>query len=263
MVCAGQHLPQRAYLGGADGYGDAVSVLYALGKVTVAPMMRMAWRPRVTGREYVPDSGAVIFASNHLSVVDSFIVPAVLSRPVYYLAKDEYFRAPGLFGAARREMLLGLNQIPVDRSGGRASLLALEAALPVLRGGKALGIFPEGTRSPDGRLYRGRPGVAKLALDAGATIVPVGLVGTERIQPIGKRYPGFGHGVEVRFGKPLDLTPWRDAKLESRTYRNITAALMTEIAALTGQEYVGRYAPRRPHPAGATNPTEPAPTSED
>lgn len=231
------------------GYGDAVSVLYAVGKVTVAPLMRLAWRPRVTGLEHVPEHGGVIFASNHLSVVDSFIVPAVLARPLYYLAKDEYFHAPGLFGAARRQIMLGLNQIPVDRSGGRASLLALDAALPVVRAGKALGIFPEGTRSPDGRLYRGRPGVAKLALDAGATIVPVGLIGTERIQPIGQRYPGLGPGVQVHFGKPLDLTPWRDAKAESRTYRDITAVLMTEIAALTGQEYVGRYAPPRPRPA--------------
>jgi len=119
----------------------------------------------------------------------------------------------------------------------------------VLRQGNVLGIFPEGTRSPDGRLYRGRPGVAKLALDAGATVVPVGLVGTERVQPIGARLPRIGPRVgpriEVRVGKPLDLSPWRDGPADSRVLREITAALMHEIQALTGQEYVGRYAPRR------------------
>ncbi|HLL65077.1 MAG TPA: lysophospholipid acyltransferase family protein [Micromonosporaceae bacterium] len=222
-----------------------MSALYVLGKMTLSPLMRLAWRPRVTGLEHVPLSGAAIFASNHLSVVDSFVIPSVLPRSLYYLAKDEYFRNPGLLGALQRELLLEMHQIPVDRSGGRASLLALDAALPVLRDGNALGIFPEGTRSPDGRLYRGRPGVAKLALDAGAAIVPVGLRGTEHIQPVGARLPRFGPGVDVAFGKPLDLSAWADAKPESRTYRDITAALMAEIAALTGQEYVGRYAPRR------------------
>jgi 1-acyl-sn-glycerol-3-phosphate acyltransferase len=141
--------------------------------------------------------------------------------------------------------MLGLNQIPVDRSGGRASLMALDAALPVLREGKVLGIFPEGTRSPDGRLYRGRPGVAKLALDAGATIVPVGLFGTEQVQPIGARVPRLGAKVEVRFGEPLDLSKWDGTPVDSRILREITAALMTEIQKITGQEYVGRYAPRR------------------
>jgi 1-acyl-sn-glycerol-3-phosphate acyltransferase len=230
---------------------SAVSVLYAIGKMTVSPLMRLAWRPRVTGLEHVPETGAAIFASNHLSVVDSFIIPSVLTRPLYYLAKDEYFNNPGLIGVLQREVMLGLNQIPVDRSGGRASLMALDAALPVLREGKALGIFPEGTRSPDGRLYRGRPGVAKLALDARAAIVPVGVLGTERVQPIGARIPRLGPTVEIRFGKPLDLSPWSDAKPESRTYRDITAGLMAEIAALTGQEYVGRYAPRRSKEAPA------------
>lgn len=223
-----------------------MSLLYYAGKLTVSPLMRLVWRPRVTGLDHVPPTGAAIFASNHLSVIDSFIIPSVISRPLYYLAKDEYFQAPGVRGAIQREIMIGLNQIPVDRSGGRASLLALDAALPVLREGKALGIFPEGTRSPDGRLYRGRPGVAKLALDSGAVIVPVGVLGTDLVQPIGARFPKLGPRVDIIFGKPLDLSPWLDAKRESRTYREVSAALMAEIAALTGQESVGRYAPRRP-----------------
>jgi 1-acyl-sn-glycerol-3-phosphate acyltransferase len=217
-----------------------VSALYPFGKATVAPMLRALWRPKVTGMEYVPPTGPVILASNHLSVVDSLIIPIMVRRPVYFLAKNEYFRSPLM-----RTIMLGLNQIPVDRSGGRASLMALDAALPVLRDGQVLGIFPEGTRSPDGRLYRGRPGVAKLALDAGATLLPVGLLGTEKIQPIGTRLPRVGVDVEVRVGKPLDLTPWRDAPVDSRVLREITATLMGEIQKLTGQEYIARYAPRR------------------
>jgi 1-acyl-sn-glycerol-3-phosphate acyltransferase len=218
----------------------AVLELYAFGKATVAPVMRVLWRPKVTGLENLPRTGPVIMASNHLSVVDSFIIPIMVARPVYFLAKNEYFRGPVM-----RTVMTGLNQIPVDRSGGRASLMALDAALPVLRDGNVLGIFPEGTRSPDGRLYRGRPGVARLALDAGATVVPVGLVGTQKIQPIGARLPRVGVPVQMRVGAPLDLSPWRDATVDSRVLREIAAALMTEIQKLTGQEYVGRYAPRR------------------
>jgi 1-acyl-sn-glycerol-3-phosphate acyltransferase len=217
-----------------------VSALYAFGKATVAPMMRAIWRPRVSGLEHIPETGPVILASNHRSVVDSLVIPVVTRRPVYFLAKNEYFVKP-----LTRTLMLGLNQIPVDRSGGRASLMALDAALPVLRDGRVLGIFPEGTRSPDGRLYRGRPGVAKLALDAGATIVPVGLFGTEQVQPIGSRMPRFGAKVEVRFGEPLDLSKWDGTPVDSRVLREIAAALMTEIQKITGQEYVGRYAPRR------------------
>ncbi len=221
---------------------SAVSALYTIGKATVAPALRLLWRPKTSGFEHVPATGPVILASNHLSVVDSLVIPINASRPIYFLAKNEYFRNP-----ITRTVLTGLNQIPVDRSGGRASLMALDAALPVLRDGHVLGIFPEGTRSPDGRLYRGRPGVAKLALDAGATVIPVGLVGTEKIQAIGDRLPRLRPvpGVEVRIGKPLDLTPWAERVVDSRVLREITAALMSEIQKLTGQEYVGRYAPRR------------------
>jgi 1-acyl-sn-glycerol-3-phosphate acyltransferase len=217
-----------------------VPVLYTFSKAAVAPILRLLWRPKVTGMDNVPCTGPVIMAGNHLSVADSFVIPIMARRPVYFLAKKEYFRS-----RLTRTIMLGLNQIPVDRSGGRASLMALDAALPILRDGNVLGIFPEGTRSPDGRLYRGRPGVAKLALDSGATIVPVGLLGTERIQPIGARLPRIGVSVEMRVGPPLDLTRWQDVPVDSRVLREITAALMGQIQGLTGQVYVGRYAPRR------------------
>jgi 1-acyl-sn-glycerol-3-phosphate acyltransferase len=230
--------------------GGQLSALYAFGKVAVAPVLRLAWRPKITGLEHVPTTGPAILASNHLSVIDSIIVPSVMSRNVYYLAKDEYFLMSGVKGAVMKQIMSGLNQIPVDRSGGRRSLMALDAALPVLRAGHVLGIFPEGTRSPDGRLYRGRPGVAKLALDAPAPIIPIGLVGTDKIQPIGARIPRIAAGVEIRVGEPLDLSPWRGAGADSKGLRELTARLMAAIRALTGQEYVGRYAPKRDNGPG-------------
>ena len=217
-----------------------MSALYSFAQVAVAPWLRVAWRPTVTGLAHIPRRGPVILASNHLSVVDSTLIPCVVPRQVYYLAKDEYFR-----GRLMRALLRGLNQVPVNRTNVREALLALDAAQPVLRAGQVLGIFPEGTRSPDGRLYRGRPGAAKLAMDTGATIVPVGLIGTEKIQPIGARLPRVGARTRVIIGAPLDLSPWRGKPADSSVYRQITAALMLEIQRLTGQEYVGRYAPRR------------------
>jgi 1-acyl-sn-glycerol-3-phosphate acyltransferase len=222
-----------------------VSTLYTVGKVAVSPLVRLLWRPKVSGRDNVPSRGPAILAGNHLAVIDSVILPSVLSRNVYFMAKDQYFIGTGIRGAVIRNLMYGLNQIPVDRSGGRKSLMALDSALPVLRDGHLLGIYPEGTRSPDGRLYRGRPGVAKLALDAPAPIIPVGLIGTDKIQPIGATIPRIGPTVEVRIGEPLDLTPWRGGEVDSRGLRELTRQLMAAIRELTGQEAVNRYAPRR------------------
>jgi 1-acyl-sn-glycerol-3-phosphate acyltransferase len=228
-----------------------LSALYAVGKMTVAPTIRLLWRPKIIGLDNVPKTGAAILASNHQSVLDSVMMGAIAPRNVYFLAKDQYFRGPGIKGAALRNIMYGLNQIPVDRSGGRASLLALDAALPVLRAGHVLGIFPEGTRSTDGRLYRGRPGVAKLALDAPAPIIPVGLMGFDQVMPVGARLPKLGPKVEVRIGEPLDLSQWQGGgEVDSRALREVTLKLMNAIQQLTGQEYVGRYAPKRPDQLG-------------
>jgi 1-acyl-sn-glycerol-3-phosphate acyltransferase len=222
-----------------------LSALYAFGKVTVAPLIRLTWRPKVSGLDNVPDTGAAILACNHLSAIDSILVPAVMRRNIYYLAKHEYFLAPGVKGTVLKHLMYGLNQLPVDRSGGRASLMALDAALPILRDGHVLGIYPEGTRSVDGRLYRGRPGVAKLALDAPAPIIPVGILGTQAIQPIGASIPRIGPSMEIRIGEPLDLAPWQGGDVDSRGLRELTHKLMSAIQALTKQEYVPRYAPKR------------------
>jgi 1-acyl-sn-glycerol-3-phosphate acyltransferase len=215
-----------------------VSALYSLGKLIVAPPIRLLWRPKVSGLSNIPADGAVILAANHLSVVDSIVVPIVCPRPVYYLAKAEYFRHPVI-----GPLLTGLNNIPVNRSGGREALLAIDAAVPVLEAGNVLGIHPEGTRSPDGRLYRGRPGTVKLALDTGATIVPVGLIGTERIHPIGARLPRLA-SCQVIFGEPMDLSPYRAEPANAKLLREVTLKMMRRIAKLTGQEYVPRYARR-------------------
>jgi len=228
-------------VGGPPGRDSEVrvSALYSFGKTFLAPPLRLLWRPKVSGLENIPAEGAVILAANHLSVVDSIIVPVVTPRPVYYLAKAEYFRHPVI-----GPLLTGLNNIPVNRTGGREALLAIDAAAPVLKAGKVLGIHPEGTRSPDGRLYRGRPGTVKLALDTGATIVPVGLIGTDKIHPIGASLPRLAR-CEVVFGEPMDLTPYPAEEANAKLIREVTLAMMREIAKLTGQEYVGRYA-RRP-----------------
>jgi 1-acyl-sn-glycerol-3-phosphate acyltransferase len=216
-----------------------VSALYSFGKLVVAPPIRLLWRPKVSGLANIPAEGGVLLAANHLSVVDSIVVPIVCPRPVYYLAKAEYFQH-ALLGP----LLTGLNNIPVNRTGGREALLAIDAAAPVLKAGNVLGIHPEGTRSPDGRLYRGRPGTVKLALETGATIVPVGLIGTDRIHPIGASLPRLAR-CEVVFGEPMDLTPYAAEPANAKLLREVTLKMMREIAKLTGQEYVGRYA-RRP-----------------
>ena len=216
-----------------------MSALYTLGKLVVAPPVRLLWRPKVSGLSNIPADGAVILAANHLSVVDSILVPIVCPRPVYYLAKAEYFEHPVI-----GPLLTGLNNIPVNRTGGREALQAIDAAAPVLKAGKVLGIHPEGTRSPDGRLYRGRPGTVKLALETGATIVPVGLIGTDKIHAIGARLPRIA-SCTVIFGEPMDLSPYETEPANAKLLREATLRMMRQIAKLTGQEYVARYA-RRP-----------------
>ena len=206
----------------------------------VPPLLRAVWRPDVRGLENVPRTGGVILASNHLSFVDSVVIPSVVPRKVVFLAKSDYFTGTGVKGTLQRAWFQGLGMLPVDREDTKSALETLDVALDVLRGGDAFGIYPEGTRSRDGRLYRGRTGAAHLALTAGVPIVPVGLRGTERIQPIGSNLPRLVK-VHVTFGTPIDPRGRYDEMALGKARRLLTDEVMTAIQALTGQEPAGRY----------------------
>ncbi|GAB4053898.1 lysophospholipid acyltransferase family protein [Catellatospora paridis] len=221
-------------------------VLYTVGLWTVAPAIKLGWRPTVEGAEHIPATGGAIFAGNHLSVADELFLGSSVNRHISFWAKEDYFVGTGLSGLFFRTLMGGLGAIPVHRSGGRAALSAFDAAIPVLKEGGLVAVYPEGTRSPDGRLYRGRTGVARLALGADVPIIPVGMIGTEKVQPIGQAIPSLKPGqVTVKFGKPIEVGAWRDAESASTAAREITDTVMMAIQALTGQEYVSRYAPKR------------------
>ncbi|MEU4480831.1 lysophospholipid acyltransferase family protein [Micromonospora sp. NPDC023966] len=221
-------------------------LLYTIGKLTVAPTLRLAFRPHVEGLEHIPATGGAIFAGNHLSVADELLLGTVVPRHLAFWAKSEYFNGTGVKGVFSKFVLTGLGAIPVERAGGRAALSAFDAAIPVLKAGDLVAIYPEGTRSPDGRLYRGRTGAARLAVAAGVPIIPVGVTGTDKAQPIGTRVPRPGRAeISIRFGKPLDFTGRSD---DRTSLREMTDELMVEIQKLTGQEYVPRYAPKRAEP---------------
>jgi 1-acyl-sn-glycerol-3-phosphate acyltransferase len=215
-------------------------MLYEVVHTVVAPLAKAVWRPKVEGLENLPDDGPVIVASNHLSFADSMVIPIVAPRQVVFLAKEDYFTGTGVKGAAMRGWFRGIGMVPVDRDDTKAALASLDIALEVLGRGQAFGIYPEGTRSRDGRLYRGRVGVAHLALTSGAPVVPVGLTGTENLQPVGTRLPRLAK-VSVRFGKPLHFAGAYDGVPAGRARRAVTDIVMDEIQQLSGQEFAGVY----------------------
>lgn len=217
-------------------------LLYTIGMYTVGPAVRLALRPTIEGVEHLPATGGAVLAGNHLSVADEYLMGAVVPRHIAFWAKAEYFHGTGLRGWGTKALLNGLGAIEVNRAGGRAALTALDMAVPALRAGDLVGVYPEGTRSPDGRLYRGRTGAARLSLLAGVPIVPVGVIGTEEIQPIGSRFPRLGTRPTIRFGKPMEFS---GRSMDSSSLRAITDEVMVAIQLLTGQEYVPRYAPKR------------------
>lgn len=219
--------------------------MYTVLHTVVPPVARLIWRPTVTGLENVPRSGAVILASNHLSFADSLVIPIVAPRKVVFLAKSDYFTGTGLKGRLQRAWFEGMGLIPVDRDDSRAAIASLDTALGVLGRGEAFGIYPEGTRSRDGRLYRGRTGVAHLALTAGVPVVPVGLAGTERLQPIDTRLPRVVP-VTVSFGTPIHVAGRYDGLPLGKARRELTDEIMHAIQALTGQEEAGVYNDRAP-----------------
>ncbi|MER7559914.1 lysophospholipid acyltransferase family protein [Nocardioides sp. NPDC126508] len=214
--------------------------MYRVLHAVVPPVLRAVWRPTVTGAENVPRTGGVILASNHLSFADSIVIPSVSPRPVHFLAKSDYFTGTGLKGAAQKAWFEGMGMLPVDRDDPQAALGSLEVALEVLGRGEAFGIYPEGTRSRDGRLYRGRTGVAHLALTAGVPVVPVGLRGTAELQPVGSSLPRLAK-VTVEFGQPIQVAGRFDGVPLGKARRVITDEVMESIAALSGQEVAGVY----------------------
>lgn len=229
----------RAFPGAEGERGD---VFYGVLKfVILGPLLRLLFRPRVEGLENVPDEGAAIVAGNHLSFSDHFLMPAILPRRITFLAKAEYFTGVGLKGRLTAAFFRGVGQIPVDRSGGKASQAALKSGLGVLRKGHLLGIYPEGTRSHDGRLYKGRTGVAAMAITAQVPVVPCAMVGTFELQPPGRRLPRLGR-VTIRFGTPLEFSRFEGMEGERFVVRSATDEIMYAILALSGQEYVDRYA---------------------
>ncbi|NUR07157.1 MAG: 1-acyl-sn-glycerol-3-phosphate acyltransferase, partial [Nocardioidaceae bacterium] len=203
-------------------------MLYTVMHSVVTPLAKALWRPTVEGLDKVPPDGPVIVASNHVSFADSLVIPIVAPRQVVFLAKADYFTGRGPKGALQRGWFEGMGMIPVDRDDTKAALASLDIALEVLGRGEAFGIYPEGTRSRDGRLYRGRTGVAHLALTSGAPVVPVGLIGTQHLQPVGSRLPRLAK-VTVRFGEPLRFDGRYDGVPTGRARREVTDVIMDAI----------------------------------
>ncbi|GHC83273.1 1-acyl-sn-glycerol-3-phosphate acyltransferase [Nocardiopsis terrae] len=215
--------------------------LYGAAKAVVAPASRVAWPQKVEGTHHVPAQGPVILAANHLALIDPLFIGVACPRPVRFIAKQELFDESTLPRKALSRVLRALGPLSVDRRPGQSSQEAMNNSLEVITGGEVFGIFPEGTRSPDGRLYKGQTGLAWLALTTGAPVVPVALAGTGRILPPGRRIPSLNR-VGVRFGEPVDLSPWAGQAGRAKPRREATDAIMSAIAKLSGQEQVSRYA---------------------
>jgi 1-acyl-sn-glycerol-3-phosphate acyltransferase len=219
-------------------------VLYWFFKhILLGPWLKILFRPWAEGQENIPASGGVILASNHLSFSDSFYLALVAKRPMAYLAKSDYFTGKGIKGYLTKSFMRGVGQLPVDRSGGRASEAAILTALQVLNAGDILGIYPEGTRSPNGILYRGKTGLARMALEAKVPIIPVAMINTYEIQPPGKIRPRLKR-VGIRVGKPLMFDRYEGLEDDRFVLRSVTDEVMYELMTLSGQEYVDMYATR-------------------
>jgi len=234
---ADTHEPPREQ---AEAPERRMGATYALGRFIITPLARMVYRPRLEGRANVPKTGPVIFASNHLSFIDSIVIPVASPRPVHFLAKSTYFEGTGASGWISREFFTAIGAVPVQRGAGQAALDALDQQRELLEQGSAVALYPEGTRSLDGRLYKGRTGVAFLALQTGAPVVPVGLIGTDKVMPVGAKMPSLTQRVTVKFGEPLDLAHHGPAT-SGRARRLATDDIMTAIHALSGQELANAY----------------------
>lgn len=211
---------------------------------TIGPLARLWFTPTITGLENVPKKGAAIIASNHLAAIDDAIIPLVAPRMVHFMGKAEYFTGKGIKGKLKKFFFTTAGVFPVDRSGGTKALGALEAAREILEKGELFGIHPEGTRSPDGKLYRGHTGVARLAMITGAPIIPVALTGTDKAQPTGTVFP-HRHHTTITFGKPITVEKVAEDDMTHEAIRDLTDRMMAQIARMSGQEYVDMYAQDR------------------
>jgi 1-acyl-sn-glycerol-3-phosphate acyltransferase len=218
-------------------------LLYTLARKVLGPTARLIFRPDIEGTENIPLTGPLLLASNHLSFVDSIVIPLAAPRRVVFLAKAEYFTGHGIRGGFKRAMFTAVGAVPIQRGTAGAAQEALDSALEILNDGLAFGIYPEGTRSRDGRLYRGRTGVAWLALTAGCPVVPVGLSGTQDIQPVGSRVPRI-RKITIKFGRPLDFSHLQGTR-PGPARREATDTIMAAIHDLSGQEYVAHYNRRK------------------
>jgi 1-acyl-sn-glycerol-3-phosphate acyltransferase len=216
-------------------------VYWFLRNIALGPILRLFFRPWAEGLENIPERGGAILASNHLSFSDSFFLPMMVERRITFLAKGDYFTGRGIKGKLTAAFFKSINQVPVDRSGGRASEAALNKGVEILSRGELLGIYPEGTRSPDGRLYRGKTGIARMALEAGVPVIPVAMINTFEIQPPGQIVPKIMR-VGIRIGKPLDFSRYAGMEDDRFVLRSITDEIMYELMQLSGQEYVDTYA---------------------
>ena len=223
--------------------------------VLLGPALRLVFRPQTEGAEHVPAEGPAILASNHLSYADWLFMPLTLPRRVTFVAKAEYFTSPGIKGWFQKKFFSGAGQVPIDRSGASAAEGALSSAKRILEAGELFGIYPEGTRSHDGKLYRGKTGVARLALETGAPVVPCAVVGTDVVAPSGKVFGQWTRPV-VRFGPALDFSRYEGMSNDRYILRSITDEIMYEIMRLSEQEYVDMYAAKAKDLAKATK--EPA-----
>ena len=211
-------------------------------KTAVGPALEILYQPWIRGEENIPTEGAAILASNHLAVIDSFFLPLLVDREVAFIGKSDYFTGKGAKGWVVKNFMTAVGTIPVDRSGGQASQAALQAGLDRLNSGELFGIYPEGTRSPDGRLYRGKTGVARIALATGAPVIPVAMIGSNLAQPIGQAIPSTRHRVGIVVGEPLNFSRYKGLENDRFVLRSITDEIMYSLMSLSGQEYVDLYA---------------------
>ena len=225
----------------ADDTPSKPSWFYTFGRMVLTPLVRTIYRPRVEGRENIPPEGRLIFASNHLSFIDSIAIPvAAAPRAVHFLAKSSYFEGRGIKGWFSKAFFTAVGAIPVRRGAGQAALDALDQQRQILETEAAVALYPEGTRSLDGRLYKGRTGIAFLALQTGSPVIPVGLIGTDKVMPVGAKFPSLRHRVTIRFGAPLDLSQHGPAN-SGKARRTATDEIMAAIHALSGQELANAF----------------------